>query len=180
MTTEEAIALIKPGIRHAIGTWADIGAGTGMFTQALAEVLESGKIIALDKSPHTLYNLVKEYQYTHPDSAIEIEIVEADFNAILNLPPLDGIIMANALHYALDPLKAMKNVTQSLKEDGVFILIEYDTETANPPWVPYPVSFERFTEICMKARLPKPKEITRRKSIYSDGDMYVAIIENLR
>jgi ubiquinone/menaquinone biosynthesis C-methylase UbiE len=168
MTLHEAIDLIRPGITPNSGTWADIGAGTGLFTSALLKILTEGKVIALDKSPHALYKI------ENPNSKLEYEIMEGDFNLPLDLPPLDGIIMANSLHYAHDHLVALKNVLRSLKSNGKFILIEYETNKPNPPWVPNPVPFRRFQELSKMVGLNEPALIGARRSIYSDGRMYVA------
>lgn len=171
MTLHEAIDLIRPGVKSTSGTWADIGAGTGLFTEALTEILEKGKVFALDKNTHSLYQSKIENQ----KSKITVEIFEADFNLPLSLPLLDGILMANALHYANDHLYVLKNVLTSLKPGGTFILIEYDTDKPNPPWVPNPISSERFSALCNEAGLQKPIKIGRRHSIYQDGEMYVAM-----
>jgi ubiquinone/menaquinone biosynthesis C-methylase UbiE len=168
MTLAEAIDLIRPGILSKKGTWADIGAGTGMFTLALMEILESGKVIALDKSPHTLYSI-------KAPSHLKLKIVDADFNRPLELPALDGIVMANALHYAKDHQTVLQNVLASLKPEGIFILIEYDTERPNEPWVPNPVSLNKFRALCKITGLSDPVEIGRKKSIYSDGEIYSVV-----
>ncbi len=172
MTLLEATDLIRPGVSPASGTWADIGAGTGLFTQALMEILDEGKVIALDKSPHALYSN-QQLAISNRQSKVNLEIIEGDFNKPLDLPLLDGILMANALHYANDHLVVLKNVLTSLKPEGIFLLIEYDTDKPNPPWVPNPISFERFLEICHHSGLSEPMEIARRKSIYRDGEMYI-------
>ncbi|MEP6796121.1 MAG: class I SAM-dependent methyltransferase, partial [Saprospiraceae bacterium] len=104
---------------------------------------------------------------------ILLEIVEADFNIPMVLPSLDGILMANALHYANDHLYVLNNVLTSLNPGGTFILIEYDTENPNPPWVPNPVSLHKFRELCRQTGLKDPIEIGRRQSIYQDGELYV-------
>ena len=168
MTLSEAVQLIQPGIHSVHGTWADVGAGTGMFTLALMEILESGKIIALDKSPHALYKI-------KAPSHLSLEIIDADFNQPLDLPELDGIVMANALHYAKDHKVTLQNVLASLKPGGNFILIEYDTEKPNEPWVPNPVSLRKFRNLSKVVGLTEPIEIGRKKSIYSDGDIYAVV-----
>ncbi len=188
MTLYEAINLIRPGVIPLTGTWADIGAGTGLFTEALMEILEEGKIISLDKSPHGLYankQLAMGYQQRKINEGqvaigkkakkINIEIVEADFNIPLDLPLLDGILMANALHYANDHKFVLKNVLTSLKPEGTFLLIEYDTEKPNPPWVPNPISLHTFRVMCKQMGLKDPVEIGRRQSIYQDGEMYAVM-----
>lgn len=188
MTLHEAINLIRPGVIPPSGTWADIGAGTGLFTEALMEILEEGKIIAIDKSPHGLYinkqlamgneqRTINEGQLANGKKAkkINIEIVEADFNMLMVLPSLDGILMANALHYGNDHLYVLKNVLTFLKPGGTFILIEYDTEKPNPPWVPNPISLHTFRVMCKQVGLKDPVEIGRRKSIYQEGEMYAVM-----
>ena len=167
MTLPEAIDFIRPGINPTSGTWADIGAGTGLFTLALMEILTDGNVIALDKSPHALYSI-------KPPPHLGFEIVDADFHQPLSLPPLEGILMANALHYAKDHLTVLKNVLNSLKPGGTFILIEYDTDIPNIPWVPNPIPFQQFKDLCGKAGLHDPVIFGTRDSIYRDGAMYAA------
>jgi SAM-dependent methyltransferase len=194
MTLSEAIDLIRPAVEPTSGIWADIGAGTGLFTEALMSILEEGKVIAVDKSPHGLYSneqlTIGNRQLTigkvqkaidkgqlansNEQRIIGVEIIEADFNHPFVLPSLDGIIMANALHYAHDHAVVLKNVLAHLKPGGSFILIEYDTDKPNPPWVPNPVSFVRFKELCEKVGLKGPVLIGTRDSVYNDGKMYVA------
>jgi ubiquinone/menaquinone biosynthesis C-methylase UbiE len=170
MNIQEAIDLIRPGIKSVYGTWADIGAGTGIFTKALMQILQEGHVIALDKNPHLLYDL-------EPTTLVGIEVKEGDFNQALELPSLDGILMANALHYAPDHFTTLTNVLASLKTGVSFILIEYDTERPNVPWVPYPVSLNRFKELCTKVGLSAPELIGTRNSIYQDGSMYATWCE---
>ena len=172
MTLQEAIAFIRPGIQLPSGTWADIGAGTGLFSQALMHILKSGKVIAMDKSPHALHSIT-------PLPHIDYEILEGDFNVTLDLPSLDGILMANALHYAKDHQYVLKNVLEGLKDNGTFILIEYDTDIRNEPWVPNPVSLKHFMDLCGKVGLTQPELIGERASIYQDGSMYAVVSRKL-
>ncbi|MDZ4747919.1 MAG: class I SAM-dependent methyltransferase [Saprospiraceae bacterium] len=167
MTFSEAVDLIRPGIIPARGIWADIGAGSGLFSKAMMEILEEGKVIALDNNPHLLFSL-------HPPPHLAFEFLEADFHDIMDLPAVDGILMANSLHYADDHFNVLQNVLTSLKPGGTFLMIEYDTEIPNPIWVPNPLSLARFKELCSQAGLREPEVISRRKSVYNDGEMYVA------
>lgn len=170
MTLRDAIDLIRPGVFPLSGTWADIGAGTGMFTMALMEILVQGKILAVDKNPHALYKSDLPKQ----KSKVPVEIIEADFNKSLSLPLLDGLIMANALHYALDHLLALQNVLSSLKVGGTILLIEYETHIPRAPWVPNPVPFQHFAQMCTVVGLNPPKCIGKHNSIYGHEHMYVA------
>lgn len=169
MTKEQAIDLIRPGIRKPEGHWADIGAGTGLFTQALCAVLgEGSRVYAVDKSPHALWDLAS-------DARVEIEVVEADFHEVLDLPPLDGIVMANALHYAKDHMQVLQHVAAPLKSGGTLILVEYDTETPRPPWVPNPVSLRIFQTLCPACGLSEPEVLGSTDSRYGYDRIYVAV-----
>lgn len=167
MNVEEAISFIQKAVTPPSGNWADIGAGTGIFSEALLHLLIEGTVIAVDKSPHALYKIKSP-------SSIHFEIIEADFNLPFSLPPLDGILMANALHYAPSHENTLHHVLSNLKAGGTFILIEYNTTRPNHPWVPYPINQDLFFKLCRTCGLETPEIIATRKSIYQDGDIYLA------
>lgn len=171
MTPVDARRFIEKAILPQKGTWADIGAGTGTFTQALQSILTDGKVLAVDKNPHVLW---REFGHQSPDSPVVVEVVEADFTKAMDLPPLDGILIANALHYATDPLNALGNVLASLKAGGTFLLIEYETDKPRTPWVPHPVSFARFGELCSQVGLSQPELMDSRPSQYGYDRLYLA------
>lgn len=168
VTIEEAINLISPAVILPEGIWADIGAGTGVFTQALMQILKAGKVFAVDKSPHMLWNLPAH-------GPVEMEVVEADFNDPLPLPLLEGVLMANTLHYAQNPLHVLRNIRLSMKEQASFILIEYETETPLHPWVPFPVPFQKCTELFIEAGFGTPEIKNSHPSVYNSDHMYVAL-----
>ena len=118
MEIQVAAQLIEAGVKEEEAVWADLGAGTGTFTQALQQLLSKGKVYAVDKSPHALWRLPNK-------GSVPMEIVDADFTRALDLPPLDGILMANALHYVADPAQVLPPLLQLLKPSGTFILVEY-------------------------------------------------------
>jgi SAM-dependent methyltransferase len=165
LTSNEAIAFIQPAVTQPIGTWADIGAGTGTFTRALFDLLDGGCVIAADKNPHALYSL-------KAPPSIVLDIVEADFTKPMDLPTVDGMIMANALHYVQDKVSVLKNVLHHLKPGGTFLLIEYDTEKPNPPWVPFPLTLRQAMTLFDEVGLSDARLINTRESIYQDGGLY--------
>lgn len=170
MEINQATALIKNAfmMSNSSETWADVGAGTGIFTEALQVVLPpESNVYALDKNPHVLWSLQERNQ-------VKIQVQEGNFEQTLDLPPLDGILMANALHYTAQPISVIKNLLTYLKPKGKFLLIEYDTEKAQPPWVPYPVSWKKWQEISQEVGLSKPELIAESPSHYGYQRIYVA------
>src|SRR5947209_19367694 len=95
MQIQEAISLIQTDqlVQDTKTIWADLGCGSGLFTRALAELLFSGSIIyAVDKS-------ISSFQ-KNVSNKIVIKTIESDFvSDDLSLLNLDGILMANSLHF---------------------------------------------------------------------------------
>ena len=168
MTIHEAINLIKPAVISPEGIWADIGAGSGVFTQALMQILTSGKIFAIDKSPHMLWSL-------KTPAHLELEVMEGDFNDPFSLPMLDGVLMANTLHYAHDPVHVLRNIRKHMKEQSSFILIEYETDLPLPPWNPYPIPFAKCTDLFLQTGFGPPVIKNTHPSVYNSDHMYVAL-----
>ena len=145
-----------------------MGAGNGLFSSALSDLLLSGsKIYTVDKDEKVL-------NISSSNPAIEIIPIQADFEKIPEFPIFDGILMANALHYVKAPIPFLQNLLQNLKPNGDFVLIEYDTEKGNP-WVPFPVSFQKWERISTKVGLSVPRIFNERISRYGQGTMYAAI-----
>ena len=137
MTVNEAIKFIRPAIPPNKGIWADIGAGNGIFTQALDQLLSVGSsIYALDKNISGLERLYLQNA--------QLIVEEYDFNDANPLPLLDGILMANTLHYSSNPEIVLKQLLKNLKPNGIFILIEYELNQPRGHWIPYPIPFHKF------------------------------------
>lgn len=64
----------------------------------------------------------------------------ADFTKALQLPALDGAVMANALHFLQRKEDLLRRIFVYLKPGANLILVEYNVERGNP-WVPYPISY---------------------------------------
>ena len=170
MGINEAIELIRPVVNVNSTLWADFGAGSGTFTLALEEILGyHSRIYAIDQQLHMLKKKKQEMY-----ARAQILLMETDFRLPLELPPLDGVIMANSLHYVKDQQNMVSNIHGYLKPGGSFILIEYDSEIANR-WVPYPVSFIDFHRICLKTDFGIPEEVGRIPSIYPNKELYAAV-----
>jgi ubiquinone/menaquinone biosynthesis C-methylase UbiE len=144
------VNLLRPAELAPGGTWADFGAGSGAFTLALRELVgPHANIYAVDKDQRALQQLEKSHREKFTTSQ-NIHSVRADFGGVLSLPPLDGIVMANSLHYFKDREKILRHVRSFLKLQGSLLLVEYNVDSGNP-WVPYPLSFEAFRTLAPRA-----------------------------
>ena len=170
MTLQQAISLIQEGVTEDTRVWADLGAGSGTFTFALDSLLGfEGTIYAIDRKLAILREEVKR-RYVRG----KIHLLETDFKKAASLlPKLDGILMANALHYVKDQVAFLQEVSSLLKDDGLLIVIEYDREDADR-WVPHPVSFIDMQRLALKSGFGIPDEIGRIPSIYQGRELYAA------
>jgi ubiquinone/menaquinone biosynthesis C-methylase UbiE len=167
------VALIRGGIAAQGGTWADLGAGTGNFTWALRELIgPHGTIYAVDRDRKAIERQRASLAYATPGAVISL--VHADFTRALDLPALDGVLMANALHFVRDQAATLGLVASYLRPGGRFLLVEYDVDAAIP-WVPFPVPFERFRALAGMADLTDATIIGRRRSPSSGIVMYASV-----
>ena len=168
METPEAATLLRPVIPPPGGIWADLGAGSGTFTRALATLLGEGAVIyAGDRLPQAAP--------TTPPSAT-IQTLVADFRDPLPLPDLDGIVMGNSLHFIpyAEQSTVLKRIISYLKPDGVLVLVEYDQHRRSR-WVPYPVPLDRFESLANEVGLTTVREIGRRRSRFGPTEMYAGV-----
>ena len=166
------VALISAGVPQPGGIWADFGAGTGNFTWALAELLGSQAIIyALDRDAKAIVAQRARCQFQPPAATIIAQ--QADVTRLLELPPLDGLLLANLLHFLPHQVNVLQRVASYLKPMRPLILVEY--EQASPlPWVPFPVPFARFQQLTSMAGLAAPHMIGSRASPSSGKVLYAA------
>jgi len=170
METSEAVELIRGGVARTGGAWADLGAGSGTFTLALAELLgPGGSVYAVDARPDVL--AVK----ARPGGARVVPLV-ADFTEPLPFENLDGVLMSNSLHFVESDAQAavLKGCAQLLRQGGALILVEYDQVRGNP-WVPHPVPPARFRELTVGVGLGQLRAIGRRRSRYGPKDIYAVV-----
>ncbi len=160
MTHEEMIALIRAAVPRSGGTWADLGAGDGNFTRALGAVVGStGTLYAVDRD------------IANRPSIAGVHWLKADFTLPMELPILDGILMANALHFVKDQVAAIAHICGYLRHGGRFVLVEYDLKRP-VSYVPYPVPFERFERLAQAAGLNEITRVSERRSPSTGITMY--------
>jgi ubiquinone/menaquinone biosynthesis C-methylase UbiE len=168
MRHDEALELIRGAVAPG-GVWADLGAGTGTFTRALGELVgPDGTIWAVDRGEEA----VRALHRLELAGGEMLHVLEADFTRPLELPTLDGILMANALHFVRDQESALRRIVSHLRPGGRLVLVEYDRRRGNP-WVPHPIPPARFQALAAAVGLSSPREVGRRRSSYG-REMYAA------
>ena len=158
MQIDAAVKLIERGVlKDKIQTWADLGAGSGLFTNALSTLLpKNSSIIAIDKKPSKITIA----------SDVHLQTKTGDFLSI-DFGRVDGVLMANALHYVKDQKDFIDMISAKAKR---LVLVEYDTDHGNQ-WVPYPISFTK-----LRSLYPNAKQIGSEVSAYHKEGMYSALL----
>ncbi len=173
MDRAEMVTLIRSGITHPEGTWADLGAGTGNFTWALRELLgRTATIYAVDRDARALASLRARLAQATPGASVRP--IHADFTSVLPLPPLDGVLLANALHFVPDQVAVLAHISAYLRPGGQVLLVEY--ELCDPlRWVPFPVPWTRFAALARATGLHAPTLVGTRRSPSTGILLYAAV-----
>lgn len=172
MELKTAIKLIESGIPKT-GTpqvWADLGAGSGLFTRALSELIKPGSIIhAIDKDTNALAQI-------DVPNVVEIVKITNDFTKYSpGAETFDGILIANALHYVREPHVFLRSLRKSLKANGRIIVVEYERSQPNQ-WVPYPIPFLDLQKLALECGFGSVTKTGEAPSAYHAGGMYSALI----
>ena len=158
------------GAVTAGGTWADFGSGTGAFTLALAELIgPSGVLHSIERDEYAVRQQQRAFHEQFSDRRVHYHV--ADFTRPIDLAPLDGLVIANALHFYREPLFIVQTLKSHLKPGGHFIVVEYNVTQGNTA-VPYPISYERWVELANAAGFTQTQLLATRpsrflKEIYS-------------
>lgn len=163
MEHHDHVNLLRPADLLPGGVWADLGAGSGAFTLALRELIGADAVIhAVDKDSAAL----NELDHAHDarfSSTLNLFLHPKDFSLPLTLPPLDGVLMANSLHFFRDRKKILRHISSFLKPGGILLLVEYNVDFGNP-WVPYPLSFDTFCKLAPSTGFGLPRLLGKAPS----------------
>ena len=170
MELSTAVRLIEKGIPKTPRPqkWLDLGAGRGLFTNALAGLLGAGSMVcAVDKDQGSLDSIKVS------STAANIIKLKKDFvNATLDWEKWDGILMANALHFVPDQLSFLRIVKQN---GSRLLIVEYNTDTPNP-WVPYPVSFLSLKKLIQTAGFDTATFLDEEPSRFNRATIYSSAV----
>jgi|FLYN01.1.fsa_nt_gi ubiquinone/menaquinone biosynthesis C-methylase UbiE len=172
MNHTDHVNLLRNGIPAKGGIWADLGSGAGAFTLALAELVgPEAALYSIDRDSRALNEQEKAMRARFPDTTTNY--VNADFTRPLALPLLDGVVMANSLHFYRDKEPILQLVRGYLKPGGRLLLVEYNTDTGNP-WVPYPLSYPTWEVLARRSGFGQTRLLLTRPSRFL-GEIYSAI-----
>jgi len=174
MNHSDHVDLLREGLPGPGGVWADLGAGTGAFTLALADLIgKRGAIYAVDKDRSALRQLEQVMRSRFPATTLVSRA--ADFTHRLDLPLLDGVVMANALHFcrAADKVTVLQLIHGYLRPGGRLILVEYDVDTGNT-WVPYPLSYPSWVALARRYGFSHTTRLASKPSRFL-GRIYSAV-----
>lgn len=164
--------MLREGVQPQAGRWADLGSGQGAFTLALAELISSkGEIFSVDKNASALRVQEGMMRKRFPD--VRAHYLVKDFTAPLDIPPLDGIVIANALHFVRNKIPVIKHLQSFLKSNGRFLLVEYNTDRGNR-WVPHPISYPTWEKLASQVGFTDTRKIAARSSRFL-GEIYTAL-----
>ncbi len=162
MVHADHVDLLRPGVPEPGGTWADLGSGSGAFTLALAELLgPQGVITSIDSDRRSLVEQERRMRARFPETHVHYEC--ADFTRPMDLPALDGIVMANALHFHRKKAPIVEALRGVLKPGGRLLLVEYNADRGNA-CVPYPITFEAWEALAGRCGFEMTRKIGARPS----------------
>lgn len=171
----KARLLLRPAITAGLGgRWADIGCGDGVFTRLLLEWLTpASTVLAIDQDPGALRRLL---QALPAGQQARVQSLQADFTQPLALPdPLDGLLLANSLHFVGNKLPLLTALVNLLRPGGTAIIIEYNAARGN--WaVPHPFRDETCLQLMKDAGLHRAQIVNREPSSFL-GEIYTAVGE---
>jgi ubiquinone/menaquinone biosynthesis C-methylase UbiE len=172
MNHDDHVRLLRGGIAEPGGVWADLGAGAGAFTLALADLLgPTGQIYSVDKDKGALREQEQAMRAHFPEA--KVQYLVADFGKRLDLPPLDGVVMANSLHFQRQKDPVLQLVRGYLKPGGRLILVEYNVDRGNM-WVPYPLSYGTWEALARQNGFASTTLLTTQPSRWL-GEMFSAL-----
>ena len=167
MDHTDHVNLLQPA-HLSQGVYADFGAGSGAFTLALRELVGlDSTIYAVDKDKSALGELENSH-CARFNTTRNLILLNKDFSHSLDLPSLDGIVMANSLHFFRNKEKILRHVREFLKPNGALVIVEYNVDSGNM-WVPHPFTFETFIEFVTGAGFSEPRLLAEAPSRFLKG-----------
>jgi hypothetical protein len=122
-------------------------------------------IHAIDRDHRALAGIPDRYD------SVEIRKSVGDLNDTgLSLPKVDGMLIANTLHFIRGQEALLSRL---LSVADRILVVEYERFLPNP-WGPYPAGFQKLRKLCSRVGLGTVEKIGTRPSRFG-GMMYSAL-----
>lgn len=181
MEHADHVALLEKGV-DGPGVWADLGSGTGAFTLALTDLLgPEGEIYSLDRDAGALRQQERAMRARFPEVRVHYLVADLSRPAAQagagqpfpGIPPLDGVVTANVLHFFRDKGPVLARIRAALKPGGRLLVVEYNADRGNP-WVPHPFSYRTWESLATRHGFAGTRLMETRPSRYL-RQIYAAI-----
>ncbi len=104
-------------------TVVDYGAGTGIYTVAVARAVPGGRVFAVEALPR-LAELLREK--ITPELADRLCLCETSDNVVpLDDGDADRVLMVDVLHHLYDQPDALEEVARLLRPGGLFVVLDW-------------------------------------------------------
>lgn len=168
------VMLLRKAVTKKGGTWAEFGSGRGAFTLALAELVgNEGEIYSVDKNGRALEVQEAALNNQFPVKMPRVHFLVRDYTLPIDLPALDGLLMANSLHFQRDKEPVLEAIYSYLSPGGCLVMVEYNIRHGNP-WVPYPLPLDKWKSLVKVCGLENPRLLVSRPSS-TMGEIYSAV-----
>ena len=114
---------------------ADIGAGSGLFSRALAGRLTGGTVYAVDINPYLLEHIE---QTTREAGITNVQTVLATEDDPKLPQPVDVVFLFDTLHYVDDPAQYLKVLHGNIVDGGRLVIVNFFRN-----WPPMSNEFDR-------------------------------------
>jgi ubiquinone/menaquinone biosynthesis C-methylase UbiE len=114
-------------------TVVDYGAGTGIYTVAVAAAVPGGRVVAVEALPD-LVELLR--QRIGPESIGRLAVIETADNVVpLDDGEADRVVMVDVLHHLYDQPEALEEVARLLRPGGLFVVLDWGDQSrpVGPP-----------------------------------------------
>jgi ubiquinone/menaquinone biosynthesis C-methylase UbiE len=104
-------------------TVVDYGAGTGIYTIAVAQAVPGGRVIAVEALPRLAEMLRAKLT---PELADRLEVVETATNTVAAPDAVAArVVMVDVLHHLYDQPGALAQVMRLLRPGGLFVVVDW-------------------------------------------------------
>jgi ubiquinone/menaquinone biosynthesis C-methylase UbiE len=164
-------ALLPGLLDHPEGIWVDAASGDGVFAEVLLELSRSTLIvIGIDLRRSAVENF--NHAVCHANTAIALQ---ANLNSPLPIRPIDGILIANGLHFFDQSIqiRILDNCYRALKDSGSLVIVEYNTAESTGV-VPFPIPIASIDGLIATCGFEPVNKTTRVDSTYLE-EMYAIL-----